>query len=339
MLPRALVAVALGGVAALVPAPAAVAATPSPEADQITWSVVPADASGPDGRSVIDVELDGGQSTLEHVAVTNHGEKAVTFAMSANDGYLTANGSFDMRPSGTPATDGGSWIAVPDEVTVDGGDTAVVPVEIEVPTGATPGDHPAGVAASVVSSENQVDVEHRVGVRVDLRVPGEVVAALDVSQVRATFEPSWNPFEPGTLDVTLDVTNTGTVRLDATAEVEVEAAAVDARAETPVGEMLAGGGRQVSTSLDRVWPVGPVSTTVTVVPRPAEGDELAVAPDPVTTTVTTWALPIPQLLLALLVLTVVFLERDRRRRRRADLAAQLARARAEGAAAARGASN
>ncbi|WP_277212156.1 WxL protein peptidoglycan domain-containing protein [Isoptericola croceus] len=335
MISRSLLAVAVaGGVALLAPmAPD----EPSEGSDQISWSVVPADDEGPDGRRVVDVELGPGKGEVEHVAVANHGDEPVTFALRANDGYLTANGSFDMLPSDTEPTDGGSWISVPAEVTVPGGEAVVVPVEIAVPEHATPGDHPAGVAASIVSSDDQVLVEHRVGVRVNLRVPGDVVAALDVPQVTTSFEPSWNPFAPGTLDVTVDVANAGNVRLDAVAEVSAEALAVDARGAETVGEMLGGGGRQVSVSVGQVWPVGPVTTTVTVVPEPI-GDAAPADLSPVSTTVTAWAVPVPQLLLAALLALVLLAERDRRRRARARLEAQLARARAQGAAEARAAS-
>lgn len=333
MIPRALLAAAVaGGVTLLAPAATGGAAE---ESGEVSWSVVPADAEGPDGRRVVDVELAPGEGEVEHVAVANHGEEPVTFALRANDGYLTANGSFDMLPSDTEPADGGAWISVPPEVTVPGGEAVVVPVEIDVPEHATPGDHPAGVAASIGSSDDQVLVEHRVGVRVNLRVPGDVVAALDVSQVTTTFEPSWNPFAPGTLDVTVDVANSGNVRLDAAAEVAAEAFAVDSRGSAPVGETLGGGSRQVSVSVDRVWPVGPVATTVTVLPGPVGDDEPVAALAPATTTVTTWAVPIPQLLLLVLLVLVLLAERDRRRRARARLEAQLARARAQGAAEAR----
>src|SRR5215217_7145419 len=69
-------------------APAAVPAQAADD-DRITWSVAPADASGPDGRRVVDLELEPGERVVDHVAVSNHSATEVTFALTANDGYLT----------------------------------------------------------------------------------------------------------------------------------------------------------------------------------------------------------------------------------------------------------
>ncbi|WP_030512641.1 hypothetical protein, partial [Microbispora rosea] len=43
----------------------------APAGADTTWSVVPANANGPDGRSVIDIELPAGQQVTEHIAVVN----------------------------------------------------------------------------------------------------------------------------------------------------------------------------------------------------------------------------------------------------------------------------
>lgn len=176
----AVLVAALLGAAAHV-APAAAVRSASAGDMPITWSVRPADENGPDGRRVIDVVLEPGERTTEHVVVTNHSSVPVTFSITANDGYLTERGNFDMLPSGTPPTDGGSWLSVPDGAPVGAGESVVVPVEITVPESAEPGDHPAGVAASVISTGSEVAVESRVGVRVNLTVAGEAASALDAT--------------------------------------------------------------------------------------------------------------------------------------------------------------
>ncbi|MEU8280436.1 hypothetical protein AB0C08_39710, partial [Microbispora bryophytorum] len=90
--PRAALAVAVAAVAALAVALVAVVAFTAPAHADTTWSVVPANTDGPDGRSVIDIELPGGQQVTEHIAVINRSTQPVDFAIDANDGYLTAKG-------------------------------------------------------------------------------------------------------------------------------------------------------------------------------------------------------------------------------------------------------
>lgn len=293
----------------------------------ITWSVAPADASGPDGRRVIDAVLEPGQESLEHVAVTNHSAVPVTFSISANDGYLTERGSFDMLPSGTPPVDGGAWLGVPEQAVVGAGETVVVPVQIAVPETAEPGDHPAGIAASIRSAGSEVAVESRVGVRVNLTVAGEAVAGLDAQVTGVSYEPSWNPFAPGDLVVHYEAVNTGTVGLAAAAS----AAGADGGEPR---ELLPGGRVERSVRVPDVWPAGRVTTELTVEPRLRDGTAVA-APPAVTLTATAWALPLAQLLFLLLLVLLVLVVRRLLRRRRDRLRRLLAQARAEGAAEAR----
>lgn len=344
---RGLVLVATALAVGLLPVAAAAApasAAPAPTVlqrdteDRITWGVKPADADGPDGRRGVDLVADPGDTVEEHIAVSNFGDVGATFALKAADGYLTANGRFNMLSSDQESTDAGTWFTVQDTVEVGPGETVVVPYTITVPDNATPGDHPAGIAASVTSrgggdGGTSVGVESRVGFRVTTRVTGEVAPALAVPEVRASYAPSWNPFAPGEVRVTYDVANEGNIRLGAESGVATSAlfglAEQDAAAE-PIAEILPGGSLERTVEVDQVWPLGPVTTTVTVTPVAVGDDEIEAALQPVTTSVTTWAVPLPQLLL-LAILLVLFLGiRDERRRRRKRLDALLAKARDEG---------
>ncbi|TDD72402.1 hypothetical protein E1262_03625 [Jiangella aurantiaca] len=303
----------------------------------ITWSVRPADEHGPDGRRVIDVVLEPGQRVVEHVAVTNHSAVPVTFSISANDGYLTERGSFDMLPSDTPPIDGGAWLGVPEQATVGAGESVVVPVEVAVPETAEPGDHPAGIAASILSTGSEVAVESRVGVRVNLTVAGEAVAALDATIIDVSYEPSWNPFAPGDLVVHYEAVNTGTVAASAAAVAGATTLLGDVD-EVDGGEpreLLPGGRIEQSVRVSGVWPLGPVDARLAVEPLLDEASTVSAAPAMVTLTATAWALPLAQLLLLLLLVLLVLVVRRLLRRRRARLEELLAQARAEGAAAAR----
>ncbi|WP_116948088.1 hypothetical protein [Jiangella endophytica] len=329
VVPLTLVAAVLAVAGQLAPAIAADA--------PVTWSVRPADETGPDGRRIIDVVLEPGRRAVEHVAVTNHSAVAVTFSISANDGYLTERGSFDMLPSGTPPTDGGAWLAVPEQATVGAGESVVLPVEVAVPETAEPGDHPAGIAASILSAGSEVAVESRVGVRVNLTVAGEAVAALDAHITDVSYEPSWNPFAPGDLVVHYEAVNTGTVGLTAAGS----AAAGTVLGDTPATdggeprELLPGGRIEQTVRVPGVWPLGPVRADLTVEPRVRDGSSVLVPPAVVALSATAWALPLAQLLLVLLVVLLVLVLRRLSRQRRDRLRRLLDQARAEGAAEAR----
>ncbi|MEW9530031.1 DUF916 domain-containing protein [Microbispora sp. NPDC049125] len=295
-------------------------ATPS-NADT-TWSVVPADANGPDGRRVIDIELPGGQQVTEHIAVTNRSTQPVDFAIDANDGYLTAKGYFDMRPSDAKPADGGAWIQVPDKVTIAAGATAVVPVQVSIPQNATPGDHPAGVTASVDTISGQVRVQNRVGVRLNIRVSGTYAAKVTVTGVRAEYGWSWNPFAAGTVDVTYTVANTGNVRLAPDSRILTSTFAGESgwndTSDAKAREIMPGGSRTFTARVAGTWPMGLITTTVTAIPSPAGKPLPGVTADRVSTVATVWALPWPQLaVLALLigVFLAIRITGARRRRR------------------------
>jgi hypothetical protein len=331
----ALAATALVATSVPTTAPAQAHTQPSAaDGDRITWSVVPADASGPDGRRVVDLVLGPGERATEHVAVSNQSATEVTFALSANDGYLTERGSFDMRPASVPPADGGAWITVADEVVVGPGETEVVPFETVVPADAVPGDHPAGVAASVRSG-GEMQVDSRVGVRVNLRVPGEVVAALDAELLDVSYTQGAGLSGPGELVVRYAVVNDGTVALGATAAVRANSRFGGPDATAPPAEaveVLPGGRREVTVRVPGAWPLGPFGVEAVVSAAVAEGGPDVAPPAAVPLTGTAWAIPLAHLLVLLVLVLAGWAARRALRVRRARLDRLLERARAEGRA-------
>jgi len=310
--------------------PAVAAAEPDPKA--LTWTVQPATPSGPDERRWITASLAPGETVTEHLAVRNFSRTAVTFALKAADGYLTDKGRFNMLPSDRTSVDGGTWIDVRDRVTVGANQTTVVPFTITVPRGATPGDHPAGIAATVTSTGGTVNVESRVGFRVMVRVTGTVRAALPVGGLTTSYTPSWNPFAGGTVRVRYTVTNDGNAWVTGTAAVEASGpfGLAGRRATTAVEELLPGGSRTVETRAGGVWALGRLRTTVTTTPT-LLGDQVADADlRPASATVTTWAVPWVYLVLALALVALLLGLRRLARHRRRRLAGLLDQAREEG---------
>jgi hypothetical protein len=300
-------------VPAVAPAPAPLAAPAS-----VTWTVQPATENGPDGRRWMEHTLDPGQVITEHLAVRNFGDTAATFSLKAADGYLTDKGRFNMLPSDQKSVDGGTWITVQESVSVPARGSEVVPFTISVPSDATPGDHPAGIAAAVAGKQGTVQVESRVGFRVLLRASGTLTPALTATGVKTRYEPSWNPLRPGALHVGFVASNTGNMRLDAQSRIST---GFGGSSTVPLGELLPGGTREITTRVDGVWGLGPVRATLRF--TPAEN-----MPE---VSVTQWVVPWPQLALVTALVALGGLLRALRRHRRRRLQTLLAQARLEGA--------
>lgn len=338
MTPRLRLAATLAALTALVlgAAPAALAAEATPEAAPVSWSVAPANETEPDGRSWVELELEPGETADEHLAIRNLGSETVTFRIDAADGYFTPTGRFSMLPSSTPSTEAGTWIEAPESVTIDAGGLAVLPFTVTVPENAEPGDHAAGVAASVLSTGtgedgSSVGVESRVGFRVMTRVEGDVAPSLLLRDVEAVYNLSWNPFAPGSIELTGEAVNDGNVRLLVDGEVSAGGSTVTTTETTEAPqELLPGDARSLSARIDGVWPLVAVGTDLRVSPTVVTLDGEQTEIDAVTTNVVAWAVPWPQLIVLLgiaLIVVAIFGGRIRSRRR---MNTMLEKAREEG---------
>lgn len=328
----ALLACALALLAAL---GLAVPAAGTDEPPPVRWSTTPADESGPDGRRAVEHTLDPGETVEDHLAVRNVSEEEVTFALAAADGFYTRTGRFDMLASGEESVAAGTWVTLPESVTVAPGETEVVPFSITVPPNAEPGDHAAGITASVRTVQSAEDgtnvgVESRVGFRVTTRVTGELTPAAAVENVRATYSGTWNAFRPGSVSVTFDVVNEGNTRLFVDGTAAAGGAEVSILTDDKKHEVLPGDTRTLTVVVDGVWPWFAVPVEITAVPEMVAMDGTTAELDPVVASALAWAIPWPQLLLlagAVLLLGAVFWGRRQSRRR---LERMLAEARDEG---------
>ncbi|MDQ1131181.1 WxL protein peptidoglycan domain-containing protein [Microbacterium sp. SORGH_AS_0888] len=309
------------------------AATPAPYT--MTWGVTPANATGPDGRRAVSLDAEPGQTREDHLAVRNLSSVAVTFALRAADGYLTDTGRFNTLSSEQESVDAGTWISLPPSVTVPAGETVVVPFTVTVPELAQPGDHAAGISASVLSTPatggTGLGVESRVGFRVTIRVGGDLSPSARIDGVDAVYETSWNPFAPGTVRLRIAVTNTGNMRFVAAGGAMVGGssggfvAAPDHR-----HEFLPGDSREITAVVRGVWPGVLLPATVTVDPEVVALDGTVVTAPSSVRDVWVWALPWPQLLVVIGVLLLVAAIVGSRILGRRRLAALLQAARDEG---------
>ncbi|WP_404434620.1 DUF916 domain-containing protein [Microbacterium lacus] len=296
--------------------PAAYAAD-QPEGE-ITWMVRPSDGAREDGRSWVELELDPGESVDEYLLVRNLSPSTVTFHLSAADGYFTDTGRFNMLTSDQTSVDAGTWIDIQDTVEVPSGGDVIVPFTLTVPENATPGDHPAGIAAGIRSGgDDQVGIESRIGFRVMTRVTGELAPSL-VTDVSGAYAGSWNPFDPGRLDVDYMVENRGNTRLSVEPQITVSALfglVSFTLAGESIVEIAPGETRSETVSFPPAWPLFAYSAQVIAVAEPVT-DELAPgAVAPVEATSLVVAMPWPQLVtLTIALLLLWLLWRDRRRR-------------------------
>lgn len=304
--------------------PTAVPAAAADDSDSaVTWSVQPADEAGPDGRPWIEDTLDPGASAVEHLAVRNFSDHQVDFGLAAADGVFNPNGRFNILPPDTKSTGAGTWIAIADSVTVPAGQTVVVPFTITVPPNAEPGDHAAGVAASIMSTSTgnsgaSVGIESRVGFRVMTRVTGDLVPGAKTENLTTSYHPSWNPFAPGDLTVEFDVVNTGNTRLRVTGQATAGGHTGAFPPKDEPQELLVGDSRHFSVTIADVWPSVLVPVSTRVAPEVVVVSGVAPGLASISTATTAVAVPWPQAILlvgiALIVVAVLMQRRHSKRR-------------------------
>jgi hypothetical protein len=316
---------------ALVAAPAR-AVEDAVEDDVVTWSVRPGDKTGEDGRAWVEWAADPGGSRTEHMVVTNHSDDAVEFRLSSADGYFTDTGRFNMLPSDQESVAAGTWIELPESVTVPAGSAEVVPYTVAVPDDAEPGDHAAGVAASVRSTGGgEVAVESRVGFRVMTRVLGELAPSLGLT-ASASWTGDPNPFEAGAVDVAYALENTGNTRLNTRPEISLSGpfglGELTLRGEEIV-EIAPGETRRGTVRFRDAWPLVAYDVSVVAQPLPIS-DELSFDDaERGSARTTVLAMPWPQLLVLILAALLTTWSVWRRRREQRRTAELVARAREE----------
>lgn len=324
---------------------AAALATQAQPSGEVTWGVVPATPDGtPDSRVSFRYNLAPGGTVSDQALVVNESAEPITFRVLASDGVTSASGAFDVLPSDEKPVDVGSWVTIQDSVEVPAGGAVLIPFTIAVPENATPGDHPGGIVVTLTQTVTegegpQVGLDTRVGVRIHLRVSGDIVPAVTIRDLKANYEFSINPFAPGRMHVSYTVTNDGNVRVGSIQQYTATGPfGLPTGAHGPSGtvvaqqrEILPGQSARVSEVLESTWPLAYITTRVTASLERVGDDATFGAVHGASAAASTWAIPWPQLaallVLAALVLAVMWLAK----RRRAHRAAELAAAREQGA--------
>ncbi|MFT4259866.1 DUF916 domain-containing protein [Microbacterium sp.] len=299
------VTAALVAVAALLVAPAATAAE-----DDVTWTVrTESNRLGAD-RAGYEYTLSPGETIADGIVVTNRGAEPVDLAVYAADGFTTEDGGFDLLPAGEASAKLGTWVTVSDggSVSVAPGASVTVPFTIAVPQNATPGDYGAGVVTSLaVPGQNAdgVSVDRRLGIRMSVRVDGELTPALAVGGVSVDWGGGLNLFS-GDVDVAFTMKNTGNTTIGSVAGVTVAGPfgmlATDAADVAEAPELLPGETWTQRVTVPGFAALVLLTATATVIPASTDAAGTTASLAPVVASGTGWA--VPWLLLALVVLVV-----------------------------------
>lgn len=253
----------------------------------ITWSVQPANTVN-GTRTQFEYSTDPGTQVVDYVVVANRGETAAEFSIYATDATNDVEtGAFGLLPSNEPPTDLGSWITMDVEsVTLAPGQESTIPFNLLIPSDATPGDHVAGIIASITTTADNdgttVNLEQRVGARVYLRVSGDVAASAEISGISANFTPELNPFAFGRLTLDYSVRNTGNVRMDVLQEVQITGPFGIPLAEItpqPIVDLLPRQSVRVAADVPQIAALFLAFSTITVVPGPLGSADAPAADD------------------------------------------------------------
>lgn len=301
-------------------------------AGSVTWSVRPGTAGSADDRSWVELALDPGDTVTEHLILTNHSSRAVTFTLSAADGYFTETGRFNMLSADQTSVGAGTWIDLAEHVDVGPRETSVVPFDVTVPVDATPGDHPAGVAAGIMSDGGTIGVESRVGFRVMTRVTGDISPEMDMTST-ATYDGSLNPFRPGHIEVEYTAVNVGNTRLSGRPDITVlgpfGVPAGEVQGEQ-IDELAPGETRTGTVTVPQVWPLFSYAVEVTGNPRVVGEEQESATPAQASSQVRVTAVPWSQLTVLIVGFVLIFVVNRERRRRRQIIARELAEAHERG---------
>ncbi len=252
---------------ALVAATSAVAVAGAASADTleggtVTWSVAPAPTEV-GARESFEFTVEPGTQLVDAVIVTNRGDVPATFTISAADALNDPDsGALGLSGNAQAASDAGSWITTSvDEITLDPGNQASIPFSIVIPSDATPGNHLAGIVATLgaATQDEPAPLQQRVAARVYLTVLGEIASSVSISNITTEYSTSLFPFAPGDFSIEFDVTNDGNLVVDAYPSVALTGIAgvsLGDQQVAPLKELLPGQRVRVVAVFGDLFPAG-----------------------------------------------------------------------------------
>ncbi|RKR89447.1 uncharacterized protein DUF916 [Micromonospora pisi] len=305
------------------------AAGPALAADgDVAWTVRTASNSYGADRSSFSYGVNPGGLVEDAMVVANRGPVPLDLAVYAADGFTTDAGQLDLLAKDGKSVGIGAWVhAAGGSVKIQPGKSAEVPFKVTVPANATPGDYVGGIVTSLTQADTAegINVDRRLGIRIKLRVGGELKPSLVIEDLHVGYSGSSNPFSKGDATVTYKIHNTGNATLSAQQTVSVSGPfgwlRVDAGKIASPPELLPGESRNVTVPVHGVSPALRLAATATLTPLLTDPSGSTTSLDPVHATAHGWAAPWPLLLLIVVLIVVaagaVILARRRRVRSKA----------------------
>ncbi|GAA4581442.1 hypothetical protein GCM10023194_12680 [Planotetraspora phitsanulokensis] len=317
-----LTAFAIAGVSAGVSAGPALA-----DDGDVTWTVRTASNGFGADRSSYSYDVNPGGLIKDAMVVANRSKTPLTLTVYAADGFTTDTGQLDLLTKDKKSVRIGAWVhADRGSVTVQPGKTVQVPFTVTVPGNATPGDYVGGVLTSLTQADEAegINVDRRLGIRVKLRVSGELKPNLSVEDFDVDYSGTFNPFGTGDATITYTIHNTGNAMLSAQQAVSVSGPfgwlRTDASKLTSPPELLPGESWKVKVPVHGVAPAVDLAATVTLTPLITDAAGSTSALKPIQITAHGWAVPwtlsvLVIVLIAAVVLAILLTRRNRVRRK------------------------
>ncbi|MYZ40852.1 MULTISPECIES: DUF916 domain-containing protein, partial [unclassified Streptomyces] len=293
----------------------------------VTWTVRTAANGYGDDRSSYTYGVNPGGQIKDAMVVANHSKSPLELAVYASDGYTTDTGQLDLLTKDKKSVGIGAWVhAGRASVVIKPGKSAEVPFTVGVPANATPGDYVGGILTSLKQADDAegINVDRRLGIRVKLRVSGELKPKLAVEDLHVDYDGTFNPFAKGDATVTYTIHNTGNALLSARQTVSVSGPF--GRLRTEAGdiaappELLPGEKWKVKVPVHGVAPGVSLAATTTLTPLLTDASGSTTSLKPVESTTHGWAVPWTLLVLLLVLLaaataTILLTRRTRARRK------------------------
>jgi hypothetical protein len=280
--------------------------------NDVTWTVRTASNQFGADRTSYNYTANPGSTIVDAMVVVNRGDTALELGVYAADGYTTESGQFDLVVGGAKSTAVGAWVeGKTDHITVAPGETLEVPFTLSVPDDATPGDYAGGIVTSLGQPDEKegINVDRRLGIRIALRVSGEIAPGLAIENMRVDWNAGLNPFAGGDATVSYTIHNTGNAALSAGQAAGVtgpfgwlptEAGEIDA---PPL--LLPGESWNVTVPVRDVAATVLLSATATVTPVVKDASGSTTNLGPITASANGWAVPWMLLLLVVALAALV----------------------------------
>ena len=282
------------------------------------WGIGPAGPGNGSQRDFFVYQLQPGQGFQDTVAISNLTDAPLTFTVVARDAFNTpGDGGFALQDTDATPEDAGGWVELPvSEYTVEPRSRAEIPFNIVVPPDAEPGDHAAGIIATLAptndpnAGEFDVRVERRIAARVYVRVEGPLRPAVAIEALELDYSTSFDSLFTGEVaTVRYVVKNVGNVRMTPIASLSLKdpfGRTVATVTPRQLPELLPGSTANATVVIDDVRPPGRLTAELSV---EATGE----ATSSTRRSTSVWAVPWP----VILVLVAAIAWRRLRRRRAA----------------------